>query len=99
MASSIRAAGFGRVISSESVTGVSTSPAVGLTVPAGTKSAVITVTADARYRVDSNDPTPTVGHFVAANGNVEVFGYDEVNAVKFVAVTGTTDLFVTYYGE
>jgi hypothetical protein len=100
MGISNRAHGFGRTISSESITGVGTATAVGFTVPAGTKSAVVTNGAQAaRYRVDGNDPTTAVGHFIAANGNVEVFGLDDVSRVKFISTSATTNLFVTYYGE
>lgn len=99
MGISNRGSGFGRVLSSESITGIGTVTAQGLTVPAFARSALVTVGSNAaRFRSDGTDPTAGVGHYVAANGVLEVFG-DEVGDIKFISTTGTTDLFVTYYGE
>lgn len=94
----LRAAGFGQVLSSETLT-PGTGSAVALTVPAGAKSVVITVGANAvRYRSDGTDPTTSVGHFIAANGNIEVFG-NEMNDIRLISTSSTSACFITYYGD
>lgn len=99
MGLSSRGASYGRVLSSESIPSVTTSTAVALTVPAGTKSVLVTVGSNpVRFRSDGTDPSTTVGHYIAANGNLEVFG-DEAGAIRFISATSTTSIFATYYGE
>ncbi len=93
-----RGAGFGSPLSTENFTQDAVT-ATGLTVPAGAKSALITVGGQAvRYRSDATDPTSTVGHFVAANGNIEVFG-NELASIKLISTSATSDIFITYYGD
>lgn len=71
---------------------------VALSPSSRTRSALVTVSGGSvRYRF-YGDPTATVGHIVADGGNVELFR-DDIGRVKFVATTGTVDLFVTYFGE
>ncbi len=98
MGASARGSSFGSVIQSETMT-LNVTTADALTVPAGAVSALITVGANAiRYRSDGTDPTVSVGHFIAANGNVEVFG-NEMDSIKLLATTSTSDTIVTYYKE
>ena len=98
MGAAARGASFGSVISSESMTLVVGS-ATALTVPPGAVSALITIGDNPiRYRSDGTDPTVSVGHYIAANGNLEVFG-DEVKGIRLRSVTSTSDTIVTYYKE
>lgn len=98
MGISARGAAYGRVLSTEQISqGAST--ASGLTVPAAARSAFVTMGANpVRFRSDGTDPTTSVGHYVAANGNLELFG-DELNTIKFISTTSTSNIFVTYYKE
>lgn len=94
-----RASEYGKVVSSQHVADVSAATA--LTVPAAAQAALVTVLLQAvRYRSDGTDPTNAVGHYVAANGTVELFG-SEIDTVKFIEATAasTADLFVTYYRD
>jgi hypothetical protein len=89
---------FGSAVSSETNT-VDATTAEALTVPAAATVALVTAGANAiRYRLDGNDPTASVGHYVAANGNLEVF-INDLKAVRFISTTGTSVLFVTYFKE
>lgn len=93
-----RAQSYGKVISSQALTVDATTPQA-LTVPAGTVSALITAGANpVRWRADGTNPSATVGHYVAANGNIEIFQGD-LASVRFVATTATSALFITYFGE
>ena len=69
-------------------------PAVGLTVPAGAKRAIITAdTASVRYRADGTDPTATIGCLLvhAANGII-LEGQDVLQNVKFFSATGVLNV-------
>lgn len=93
-----RAYDYGVAVSSESIT-VDATTAQGLTVPAGAVSALVTAGANpVRYRLDGVAPTASTGHYVAANGNVEVYAADLTSA-RFIATTGTSTLFVTYFKD
>lgn len=60
--------------------------------------AVITVETDAvRYRVDGAAPTASVGHQIAANGNVTVYGINNIRRIQLIRVTTDATVFVTYY--
>lgn len=98
MGVSARGASYGRVISSETLQAVTGSVVV-LSPPAAARSAFVTVGANpVRFRSDGTDPTTSVGHYLAANSNLEVHS-DEMNQVKFRSTTSTSDMFVTFYGE
>lgn len=92
-----RAAEYGKAISSEANT-VNATVAESLTVPTGAVSALVTCDAATRYRVDGTSPTATVGHYVAAYGNVELF-LDDMDEAEFISVSGDSVLFITYFGE
>jgi hypothetical protein len=70
--------------------------ATGLTVPAGTRVAVLSIgTAAVYYRDDGVDPTSGAG-FTLPVGTV--IGYQaNFAAVKFISATGTVD--VSYYSD
>ena len=89
-----RAASFGVPISFEQVSVTTT---VGVTIPAGTIAAIVSVDgADARFRSDGTSPTTTVGHKIADGQWIELGAADLV-AGEFVAVSGTALVNVTYY--
>ena len=78
MTVSARAQSFGVPISFEQV---SVTTAVGVTIPAGTISAVVSVDgADARFRSDGTSPTTTVGHLIADGQWIELGAADLVDA-------------------
>lgn len=98
MGISLRAASYGSVISSEVLSASTTADAV-LTPPARARTALITVGANPiRFRSDSSSPSASVGHYVAANGNLEVYR-NEMSQIRFRSTTSTSDMFITYYGE
>lgn len=71
--------------------------ALGLTVPANAQSCLVSASDQkVRWRVDGNDPTAAIGHEIDTGQYFEFFG-DEMKFVKFIAVTGTAQVFVTYY--
>src|SRR4051794_32367756 len=62
---------------------VTTGTAVALTVPAGSKFAVIQTSGEVRWRDDGTNPTATVGMKLAAAGELD---YDAaLAAIKFIA--------------
>lgn len=72
--------------------------AVGLTVPAGAHVAVITVAvANASWRDDGTDPTAAIGHIMQTTHEPLVYRGD-LGRIKFIEVTGSPLLNVTYYG-
>lgn len=92
-----RALSYGNFISDEEITSLSTAQA--LTVPAGTVSALITARGQAiRYRY-AGTPTATAGHFVAANGSVEIFGGNQLANLKIIEVTASAAVFISYFGN
>lgn len=97
MALKKRASEYGRTISSQSITNISTSTA--LTVPAQAVSALITaLTKNVSFRTDGQAPTAGVGHLLSAGGSVEIFG-DDLTTARFIQTEATATLFVTYFGE
>lgn len=90
-----RSSGYGRGISAESIA-TDAATAVGLTPPSGCVSALVTTGVNARWRCDGTDPTTTVGHYLAENSSFEFFG-DDVDKVKFINLTGSSTIFVTYF--
>lgn len=89
-----RAVEMGTAISDQSLTVSST--AVGLTVPAGTVSALVTNGANA-VRLRFGTPTASVGHYLQPYTSFEVFT-DDVSSVKLIAVGSDSTAFVTYFG-
>jgi hypothetical protein len=88
---------FGVAVASEAI--AVSSSALALTVPAAATTALVTAGANPiRYRMDGNDPTASVGHYVAANGNLEVF-VNDLTKIRFISTTGTSNIFVTYFKE
>lgn len=72
------------------------SSAVGLTVPAGSKFALIVPeTQDVRWRDDGTDPTSSVGMIIAAKGTLEYAG--DLDAIKFIESAASAKLNVSYY--
>lgn len=90
-----RSTGYGRGISAESIA-TDAVTAVGLTPPARCMSALVTAGTNVRWRCDGTDPTTTVGHYLAENSSFEFFG-DDVDAVTFINLTGSSTIFVTYF--
>lgn len=98
MGISARGSSFGRVLSSETIAQDAVT-AGALTVPAAARSAFVTMGDNpVRFRSDGTNPTTSVGHYVAANGNLELFG-DEMSQIRFISTTSTSNIFVTYYQE
>lgn len=74
--------------------------ATGLTVPDGANAAVISVDgsgAGVNWRDDGTDPTDTVGITILATAPVPYEYYGRLNAIKFIAQSGTPTLNVSYY--
>lgn len=71
--------------------------AVGLgTIPDGTTLAVIQAeTQNVRYRDDAVDPTTSIGMILAAGDILYYTGV--MSAIKFIQVTATAKLNITYY--
>ena len=70
--------------------------AVGLTIPAGAKSALIAATTQGvRFRTDA-DPTGTVGFPIPANATIYWVG--NLSTLKFIQMTGGAVLDVLYFG-
>lgn len=62
--------------------------------------AVVTCETDAvRYRVDGVAPTASVGHKLAADGSLTVYGEANLKAIQFIRVTSDATLRVTYYRQ
>ncbi len=90
---------FGKTISSQSISQDATT-ATALTVPTATtvQSALVSVWGPCSFRTDGTSPTATVGHTMAANASVEIFG-DDVRTFEIISQSGTVAVFVTYLGE
>lgn len=85
----------------EQITSISSS--TGLTAAkygaAGVVFAFIQVTtSDCRYRTDGTAPTSSVGHVLATNGSIEVWGQTDMANFRAINMTGTSKLEVTYFG-
>jgi hypothetical protein len=78
------------------------SSAVALTVPVGAQFALISVeTAAVRWRDDGVAPTATTGVLLPETSATEPWTYvgtKGLQDIKFIAVTGTASLNVSYYG-
>lgn len=75
----------------------SLSSATALTVPAGSRLALIQgETQNVRWRDDGTDPTTTVGMKLLADGALEYDG--ALSAIKFIEITSGAKLNVSYYG-
>lgn len=62
--------------------------------------AVVTCETDAvRYRLDGVAPTATVGHKLAADGSLTIYGERNLKAAQFIRVTLDATLRVTYYRQ
>ena len=72
------------------------SPAVALTVPFGTASAMVTNGAGA-VRVRWGTPTASVGHYLNPYSIIELYG-DDVDDVKFIRVATDSTIHITYFG-
>jgi len=73
-----------------------TGTAAGLTVPAGASIAyAIVEVATARWRDDGTAPTTSLGMLIPIGGTVTFGG--NLSAVKFIAVSGSPTLNVSYY--
>ncbi len=100
----------GKCLSYEKLT-VDDAPVVDLTaiIPAGARSAVITIEAAAaeadeprvvRFTEDGSDPTDTDGMPLGDNGTVEVKGSDNLANFKIIGITAalTHTLHIQFYG-
>lgn len=76
----------------------SLSSAAGLTVPAGTSLVLIQAESqNVRWRDDAVDPTTTVGSLLMAGSTLEYDG-SSAASLKFIEVTASAKLNVSYYG-
>jgi hypothetical protein len=83
------------VLSKQRVT--SLGAATTLTIPAGTKSAIITAAGNSvRYWMDGSVPTATQGHFLGDGGTVQIDRDDGLDVAQFIQVAATATLEVTY---
>ena len=100
MASSHRAATYGRTLGCEYLNAVTDTVVETLTAPPRTQAALVSVIGSQpiRWRSDGISPTTTIGHPLAPGGHLELFKDDIANA-EFLCAGGTTDLFVSYFGD
>lgn len=78
----------------EQITSLTT--AIGLTVPANARMALIQVLAqDVRWRDDGTDPTTGVGMLISA-GN-EFWYTGDLDAIKFIELVADSEINVAYY--
>lgn len=76
----------------------SLSSAVGLTIPEGTQMALVQAeTQNVRWRDDGTSPTTTVGTILQA-GDILEYDAAQLPVVKFIEVTASAKLNVSYYG-
>ena len=90
-----------RTISFEQITSISS--ATGLTESKRTASGVVyaqiqVTTSDMRYRTDGNNPSSSVGSYLASNGIIEIWGQVDLAAFRAIDSAGTSKLEVTYFG-
>jgi hypothetical protein len=88
-----RAVEFGDAVGDQSLTVSST--AVGLTIPSGAVSALLTNGAEP-IRLRWGTPTASVGHYLAPYTSIELF--NDKSDVKLIRVSSDSTVFVTYYG-
>ena len=83
-----------------SIAAVATGLTAGKLVVAGYEDSIrvwVTVEdADVRYRLDGSDPTASVGHRVYDGGTLEVEGMTNLSRLKFIAVSGTAKVSISY---
>jgi hypothetical protein len=73
------------------------SVAVTLTIPAGTQSAIISVSgAGVRYWLNGDTPDATSGLFIAAGGSVGINRKQGLDAAKFIQAAATATMDVQY---
>lgn len=73
------------------------SSAVGLTVPSGSRIAIIqSETQDVRWRDDGTDPTDAIGMVMTASDDLLVYTGD-LSAIKFIETAASAALNVSYY--
>ncbi len=89
------AAEYGSGISDQQVS-VTSSPAVSLTVPATAIAAMVTNGAEP-IRVRWGTPTASVGHYLNPYSVMDLY-QDDLGDVKFIAVSSTSTIDVTYFG-
>lgn len=76
----------------------SLSSATGLTIPEGTTYAIIQAEAQGvRWRDDGTDPTSSVGMKLPADAELQYSG--QFARIKFIELTASAALNITYYGE
>ena len=97
MSNAKRAAGFGTVISSQSVSVTTTATA--LTVPSGAVSAIVSADGNpSRVRFDGTAPTASAGHLVADGAWIEI-GASDLAGFKLISTDAeAVAVFATFYG-
>jgi len=88
------AAEYGSAISDEQVTVAGT--AIGLTRPTGAIAAMVTNGAEP-IRVRWGTPTASVGHYLNPYSVMDLY-QDDLGDVKFIRVSSTSTIDVTYFG-
>ena len=90
-----------RTISFEQITDISSSTELTEEnrIATGVVYALVQFTGNAaRYRTDGNDPTNAIGHYVAQNGAIEVWGVEDMENFRAIQTGATGLLEVTYFG-
>lgn len=77
--------------------GLNVTTATALTVPATARAALVSVEGNSvRWRDDGTNPTASVGQLIPV-GSIVTFLGDSMSAVKFIQVSATATLNVSYY--
>lgn len=72
--------------------------AQGLTIPAGSRKAVVTIESNnVRLRLDGTDPTASVGELIITTANRRELRESELSVAKFIAATNPAKINVHYY--
>lgn len=61
----------------------------------GTKATFTVLGADIRYRYDGEDPSTTTGHYLSVGLQHQLFGHENLDQFKMIAITGTAEITVT----
>ena len=95
-----RTSEFGRPLDAELVQVDGTTAEAPLATPAGTRSALMSVSGEAvMYRVDGTSPTSAVGHLVQVGDFVELGAADLID-FEVISISATpANVFITYYGD
>lgn len=58
-------------------------------------------TSDCRFRLDGSTTAPTdaIGHYLAQNGTIEVWGQKDLQGFRAIDVTASSKLEVHYFGS